>query len=95
MDVLSAVPSDLIVLAMGGGIDLKAMRVVRLMRLAKMTRMARIQRLIDTWQDNFKISNTTIAMTKIIVIILFCTHWMVGRYVCELAHFDFKIITLV
>lgn len=77
LDLISAVPSDLIVLGTAGGIDLKAMRIVRLMRLAKMTRIARVQRMIDTWQDTFKISNAALSMIKIIAIILFCTHWMV------------------
>ena len=78
LDLVSAVPGDLIVLSTGGQIDLKAMRIVRLMRLTKMTRVARIQRMIDSWQDTFKISNASLAMTKIIAIILFCTHWMVA-----------------
>ena len=85
LDVISAVPTDTIMLAMDGGASISgggegtptvAARLLRLVRLVKLIRIVRISRIFARWQASIGLSYAVTTLVEFLLLVVIMAHWL-------------------
>ena len=83
LDVLTAIPVDVIIAAYEANYDgmidansVAVLRIVRMLRLLKLARILRASRILRRWQSRFGISYAWTTLMKFTVLIIITSHWL-------------------